>query len=172
MRGEVAVAVIVVLACALFLVPYASADVEISCSIYPEEAKFDSEFVYSITLTNPYGHEEIGGLGLIVGSDSDNKNISREWDVTGMVLKQGSCTNERKRRGYVIRMPAYASCTYKTSVYFTYSELQQGAFGDWTENPEHPRWDKAWYNVSFTPWPFGPKVVSEVRGKPIITQLK
>ena len=41
MRGKVAVAVIVVLACALFLVPYASANVEITCSVYPEEADFN-----------------------------------------------------------------------------------------------------------------------------------
>jgi hypothetical protein len=174
MRGKVAVAVVVVIACALFLVPYASADVEITCSVYPEEAKFDSEFVYSITLTNPTGHEEVGGLGLIVGSNSDNKDISREWDVTQMVLEQGSCTNLHKRQGYVIKMPAGASCTYKTRVYFTDSELKQGAFGDWaeTENPEHPMWDKAWYNCTFAPWPFGPKVVSEVRGKPILTRRK
>ena len=173
MRGEVAVAVIVVLACALFLVPYASADVEISCSVYPEEGEFSSEFVYSITLTNPSSHEEVGMLGLIVGSDYTNVDISREWAVTHTDLEPGSsCVKSGRVRDKRIKIPANKSCTFKTRVYFTYSELQQGAFGDWTENPEHPKWDKAWYEGSFTPWPFGAKVVSEVRGKPIITQLK
>jgi hypothetical protein len=52
MKRIVAVGIMAVIACALFLVPYASADVEITCSVYPDEADFQSEFVYSLTLTN------------------------------------------------------------------------------------------------------------------------
>jgi hypothetical protein len=163
MRGKVAVAVIVVLACALFLVPYASAKVEITCSVYPEEADFQSDFVYSITLTNS-GYVTTGELGLIVGSDSD---ITREWDVTDMELEQGSSCEILT--GNKIKIPTGGSCTVKKRVQFIHPKLKQGAFRDWTENPEDPEWKGAWYGGSFTSWLSGDKVGCEAFGEPILT---
>jgi hypothetical protein len=133
------------LACALFLVPYASANVEIKCSVYPEEAEFNSDFVYSITLTNSGSYITVGNLKLIVGSDSD---ITREWVVTDMELEQDSpCKIEYGK----IRIPAGKSCTVKMRVQFTHHKLYQGAFKDWTEaeNPDLREWDKAWYEWFF-----------------------
>jgi hypothetical protein len=79
MKRIVAVAIMAVLACVLFLVPYASAAVEITCSVYPEEADFKSDFVYNITLTN-FSFMAIGNLSLKVGSDSDKWRMERYRD--------------------------------------------------------------------------------------------
>ena len=169
MRGKIAVAVIVVLACALFLVPYASANVGITWSVCPEEADFKTEFVYSITLTNPSGGPCMGELGLIVGSDSDNMDIRREWDVTKMELEQESSCEIYG--GNMIKIPAGESCTVKTRVQFTHPKLKQGAFRDWTENPKSPKWLTAWYECYFTPFPYGDKVGSDEKmGEPILTR--
>jgi hypothetical protein len=108
MKRIVAVGILAVLACALFLVPYASANVVITCSVYPEEADFQSEFVYNITLTNS-GYQTIGELSLIVGSDSDNMDITREWEVTDMKLEPGSPGEIENGK---IRIKKGESCTF------------------------------------------------------------
>jgi hypothetical protein len=159
-----AVAIIVVLLCIL-LVTNTSAKVEITCSVYPEEADFKSGFVYSITLTNK-GFITTGELSLKVGSDSDNRSINGEWNVTEMVLEpESSCVIENKK----IRIPEGKSCTVKKVVDFTDPELNQRAFRDWTENPKSPVWDKVWYECCFTPHPYGDEVCCEGSGEPILT---
>ncbi|MGB3458857.1 MAG: hypothetical protein WBB08_06090 [Halobacteriota archaeon] len=164
MRGKVAVAVIVVLACALFLVPYASAKVEISCSVYPEKAGYDTDFVYSITLTNTGSFITLGELKLIVGSDSD---ITREWVLSDMTLEPGSpCEIEYGK----IRIPAGKSCTVKMRVQFKHHKLYQGEFKEWAdaEKPDLPEWDKAWYEWFFIDMR-SEKVSCDGSGKPILT---
>ncbi len=159
-----AIMVIVVLACIL-LMPYASANVEITCSVYPEEADFKSDFVYSITLTNS-GFMAIGNLSLIAGPDSDNRSISGEWNVSKMELEQGSsCVIEKEK----IMIPKEGSCTVKKGVAFTLPELNQGAFRDWTGNPKSPAWNKTWYECCFTSTPFEEEVCCEGSGEPILT---
>jgi len=140
MKRTVAVGIIAVLACALFLVPYASAKVELSCSVYPEKAEYDKEFVYSITLTNP-DYITTGKLKLIVGSDSD---ITREWEVGDLELVPGSSCIKKYEK---IIIPTGKSCTVKKRVKFTHHELYQGAFKDWAEKQDSPEWDKAWYSA-------------------------
>jgi hypothetical protein len=161
-REKIAVAVILVLACALFLVPYASARVEINCSVYPEEAELNTEFIYSITLTNP-GYVTTGELGLIVGSDS---GITKEWDITDMELEQGSSCEIVT--GNKIKIPTGESCTVKKRVLFIHPELKQGAFRDWTETKD-PEWEGASYKCCFTAWPSGDKVCCDDFEKPILT---
>ena len=165
MKRTVAVGIIAVLACALFLVPYASAKVEIKCSVYPEEAEFNSEFVYRITLTNP-DYVTTGELGLIVGSDSDNMDTTREWDVTDMELEPGSsCKIENGK----IRIEKGKSCTViKKGVKFTHPKLKQGAFRDWTKT-KIPEWERAWYECCFKPSPYGDEACCDDFEKPILT---
>ena len=161
----VAVGIMAVLACALFLVPYASAKVEITCSVYPEEAEFNSEFVYSITLTNP-GYVTTGVLCLKVGSDSDNMDTTREWDVTDMKLEPGSPGEIENGK---IRIKKGESCTViKKGVKFTHPKLKQGAFRDWTKT-KIPKWERAWYKCCFKPLPYGDEACCDDFEKPILT---
>jgi len=129
MKRMVGIAVIAVFACALFLVPNACADVNISSNVVPGRGDFESSFTYIATLTNPleYNWDVTEKVNLTIGPDCNNKSIKKQYDLGDIIIPDGE------------------SRTISKDVYFTDLALMQGDFKKWTTEGEPCNWTRAWY---------------------------
>jgi hypothetical protein len=154
----VAVGIMAVLACVLFLAPYASARVAIDSDVVPSSGDFDSKFTYIANLTSPI--DAHGNVSLIIGSDYDNPSINLSYNLMEM---ESDC-----RYGNIINIPSGEVCTVSKEVYFTDPALMQGDFKNWTKKATPCEWDKAWYQINFTGWPFKDEKSEYEQGSPIL----
>jgi hypothetical protein len=161
MKTMVAVAVIAVLACALFLVLHTSAGVTIDSDVVPSSGAFDSKFTYIANLTSPT--DATGNVILTIGSDYNDTSINKSYEL--MVMESPCKTKD----GNSIFIKSGETCTVTRDVYFTDPALMQGDFKNWTKEAKPCEWKIAWYQINFTGWPGGDKKYKYEQGSPILT---
>ena len=153
MRRIVAVAIIAVLACALFLVSHTSAGVTIGSDVVPSRGVFESKFTYIANISNPTSTIETPWyVRLTIGSDYNDTSINESYYLIEM---ESPCKNID---GDFIVIPASETCTVtRRDVYFTDPALMQGDFKNWTKKATPCEWKKAWYQFCFIDWHSGAK---------------
>jgi hypothetical protein len=158
----VAVAIIAVLACALFLVSHTSAGISISIDsdVVPSSGAFKSKFTYIANIANLTGLAQAeGNVSLIIGSDYNDTSIKKSYDLIEM---ESPC---KTKDGDSIFIRSGETCTVSRAVYFTDTALMQGDFKNWTKEATPCEWDKAWYKINFTD---GVEKPVYVQGSPIL----
>lgn len=167
MKRIVAVAVIAVLACVLFLVSHTSAGVTIGSDVVPSRGVFESKFTYIANIANPTStHDTTGYVRLIIGSDYNNKSINKSYDLKAM---KSSCKKISDENRTVI--PPGGTCTVtRSDVYFTDQALLKGDFKNWTKEATPCEWKRAWYQFCFIDGHDGAKTCEpEQKVSPILT---